>query len=222
MIASQICPFLLAFALLLPGATASAQRMAAILVDVEGRIDPEMQAGHEIAAGETLSLTPASTVTLVHYGTCEHVIVRGGRVVLRESGFDTPGGTILLREEASCPAARRPQLAREKEVSGLGGLRMRNMPPAQAIPVRPSIVLVGEAARDVVAVEVEKDGRTIARLPVRRQNAVWPSDAPALQPGLGYAVKMLYRRGETSSVPASVTRHLRADAAVPTVLIAQR
>jgi hypothetical protein len=212
---------LLALALLF-ASPAAAQRIVAILVDVEGPTEPAMPAGSEVPAGQTLKLGSRSTVNFVHYGTCEYVVVRGGTVVLNDAGYDASGGTILGREAASCPTARRPQLARGNEVSGLGGLRMRGVEPAQAIPMRPRIVVAGVAAREVVAVEVAKEMRTIARMPVRGNNAVWPPDAPTLEPGLGYAVRLFYRGGATSSVPVTVSRDLKADATLPTVLIAER
>lgn len=185
-------------------------------------MEPPLPAGAEVPAGQVLSLGPRATVNLVHYGKCEFVMLRGGSLLLKETGYELSGGAVLRTEVASCPASRRPQLARSGEVSGLGGVRLRNMAPPQTMQTRPRIVVAGPAAPEIVAAEIAQGERVLVRLPVNGGKAAWPADVPPLQPGTGYAVRFLRRSGEVTAMSANVSRDLESDGHLPTVFALER
>jgi hypothetical protein len=203
--------------LALGGATpAFGQSAAAILVDVEGAMQPQLPPGTELAPGQTLALTSRATLNFVHYGACEFVRVFGGSLTIREKDYELTGGMVVQTERASCPTSRRRALQRGNEASGVGGLRLRNV-SAQQIQTQPRIILTGAAATDIVAVEVLELDRTLIRLKVEREQAVWPSELPPLRPGAHYTFRFIRRQGEATVLTALTSGNLTSDARVPAV-----
>jgi hypothetical protein len=201
---------------LLTASAATAQRAVAILVDVDGPLDPPLSAGVELSAGQTVALQPKTTASIVHYEKCEFVSFRGGALHLTETSFSVSGANNVQKESASCPSSRRPSLVRSNEASGMGGMRIRTIATPQPVPPRPRILVTGNVV-NVVAAEVIDGDQVIARFPLRDGRAAWPSGQPALRPGSTYIIRFVRQNGEIAGVPVAVSDNLKSDRRVPAV-----
>jgi hypothetical protein len=179
-------------ALTLLGVPAAAAGSVALVLEVAGGTEPALEPFSEMTANQSVDLVDQATVTLLHYGTCEEVVVRGGRLVVTERQYLTQKGEGVLKvTRAKCP--KRVALAGEART---GGVRLRAGSSGLQLNPRPSFVVVGPNRPDVVEVAVRRGETKLGAFRLDGPRFSWPADAASLAPGRDYSLQFSRRDGQ--------------------------
>lgn len=169
---------------------------AALIIDVQGDMDPAIEPYEEVRGGTTLKLGPETELTISHYKSCREVTVRGGSVKVRTRALKINGGKVLSDITDACPA--RAELADDN--TGTGVVRLRDDGPALTLRPRLRIVIVGaNQAAYTTATLFAPDGAIVATAPIQERTAVLPINAPLLAPGPGYRLELTGEQAERPS-----------------------
>lgn len=171
---------------------AQAARAVALVLDLNGDAKPAVEPFSELASNDSITLADDASITFLHYGTCEEVVVKGGVLVLTERTYLSRKGKIVKVTRAKCP--KKVALAGEART---GGVRLRAGSAGLKLNPKPSFVLVGAARAGVSEVVVMRDGKEVAREKVDGAKFVWPGDAKPLAPGRGYSLSLVDSGGKT-------------------------
>ena len=172
---------------------AQAARAVALILDLHGGAKPEVEPFSELAANDSVTLADGASITFLHYGTCEEVVVEGGVLVLTERKYLSQKGKIVSVTRAKCP--KKVALAGEART---GGVRLRAGSAGLKLNVKPSFVLTGAGREGVTEVVVMRDGKELGRQRMDGAKLAWTGDA--LSPGRGYSLSLM-RGGAKSGEP---------------------
>lgn len=187
MLAATLCAGLVAIA----GAAQAAQAVALIL-DVAGVANQDVQPFIELGANDSVDLGGGS-ITLMHYGTCEEVVVEGGTLVVTERQYLTRKGKIVSVTRAKCPK----KVALEGEAR-TGGVRLRAGSAGLKLGTEPSFVVIGPGRADIAEVAVLHGGTEVARFKLSGPKVRWPEGTAPLAPGRDYALAFTRKDGNTA------------------------
>ncbi|MEQ9638434.1 MAG: hypothetical protein RIM84_00290 [Alphaproteobacteria bacterium] len=180
---------LLACGMLFAG-PAQAARAVALILDLNGGAKPELEPFSEMAANDSVTLADGASITFLHYGTCEEVVVEGGVLVLTERNYLSQKGKIVSVTRAKCP--KKVALAGEART---GGVRLRAGSAGLKLNTKPSFVLTGTGREGVTEVVLMHDGKEVGRQKMQGAKLVWSGDA--LSPGRGYSLSLMRGSGES-------------------------
>jgi hypothetical protein len=167
-------------ALLLAAAPSRAGPPAGIIMALSGETDPKLAAMQEIPADVSLTLTPGSRLTFLHYGRCRLVTVSAGTVTLSGADYRTDG-KIESEKDGPCPL-----------VYTLGG----GIKPTPHWPVNPEFVFGGQRAGAVTAAKIFADGKLdkpLMELALAGWRASEPADAPRMAAEGRYVLRLTMR-----------------------------
>ena len=173
---SALAALLCAGMLVVAGAAHAASAVALIL-DVAGVADTAAQPFTELGANDSVELGDG-TMTIMHYGTCEEVVVKGGTLVVTERQYLTRKGKVVSVTRAKCP--KKVPLAGEART---GGVRLRAGNAGLKLGTEPTFVVIGPGRGDVTEMAVLQDGKEVARHKLSGPKFRWPEGAAALSPG---------------------------------------
>lgn len=161
---------------------ATAQPVAMVL-GVQGTVNPPVAPYAELEPGATLTLAPGAVLTINHYGSCNEVTVHGGTVTVGDDTLDLTDATGIARQPATCPRVISPAVVSVGAGVILRGGAFSVLP---GIALMPEIVIAGDAGA-VRKLRIGHDGREIADLPVRAGRVIWPTTL-ALSDGEDYVL----------------------------------
>lgn len=183
----------------------------ALLVKVDGPVEPLVESFAELRRGDTLTVGRGGKVSLLRYSDCAAVEIVGGQIVGGEDGVDLRGADVASESHGKCPG--------EITVGSgavMGGVVVRGAAPTHQFPrpvsVRPTFVFPGTPGKRVQQIELRQGGRTVRQLSVRGRRAVWPKDAAPLKPGSSYEllVRLDQANGNVRAVKISPTEDASA------------
>jgi hypothetical protein len=215
---SPLFALLILAALIAGGSAARAQHAVAIVVDIDGKTSPALAANAEIPDKSVIALQPGTTLTLVHYKSCELLVVSGGRIAVEEGKYDVSGTKVVQEEKVSCPAEQQTTLANSNQASGTAALVLRSGEPGRTfIPLKPMVLAVGGKARDFVRVEILDGTNVVATLPLASGRAAWPAGTKPLVGYRKYTLRFVAAGGAAVSFPVTANPSLPQDGKAPTV-----
>ena len=154
---------------------AHAQAGSALVLEKNGRSEPELQPYSEIRDGSTVSLTPGARLVFLHYGTCRIVTVVGGRIAMAAHTYTVTGAPRPHEVRAPCP-----QKARLKDETDTAGVTARAGPPALRLSATPTFVLTGSRADEFATVRISRGETALMEAPLAGRKFGWPADAAPL------------------------------------------
>jgi hypothetical protein len=175
-----------------PAVAAAQPRGVALVLEVGGAITPPLQLHSEIPEGTAVSLAADARLLFLHYETCRAVAVVGGTLTVKAEDYALSGGRTESEIRRTCP--RRVTV---RGSGGVGGITMRALapPPALALPVRPSFVVVGARANDFARARISRGGEPVAEVGLEHRSFRWPADARPLEPNAEYELSLLPATG---------------------------
>ena len=180
---------LIGFCLLIAPVAAVAEPVALVL-EVQGEIEPPVEPFAELEPGALLTLSPGAAVTLEHYASCEEVTARGGTVGVGARGLDLSAASDVARRPVDCP-----QLVRLSEAHVNAGVVLRSVTsagdagPAQTVGLAPTIIVAG-GKPGIDRMMIERDGREVVTLPVLERQVDWPEGTLFLSDGARYRLTL--------------------------------
>ncbi len=176
---------LAAAAILLPSLALAANAPAALVIEYSGKADPRLDAYSELADGTEVQLGASDSLTLLHYRSCKQVTVTGAKVKVAMQRLEVTGGKKTEEPGDQCPSEVKVATA---GVSGGVLLRSVNV---SVVPPDLNCVLVGDRRAQVAAIEVQKDGAPVGRVPVTSAALTLPETIPLLQENASYKLQMI-------------------------------
>jgi hypothetical protein len=196
---------------------AQAQRPVAILVELDGKITPDLGAGAELNNKSSLTLAAGTTLAFIHYRTCRLVSVKGGTIAVDVLEYTVSGGEVLEEEKVTCPAEQ-AGLAGSGQASGTAALVLRSgAAPRTQIPLRPAVMAAGPRAAEFARVEFLDGERTVATLPLAKGRAAWPADKPALVAYRQYTARFVPASGAPVTFAVIANSTLKSDGKAPAI-----
>jgi hypothetical protein len=175
-------------AVALSGVSRAAEPVALVL-ELDGAMEPPVEPFSELAPGETIRLSDGATLAFLHYPSCAEVTVRGGRLVLSEQRYTLQGGKIVSVDRARCP--KTVVLTENRQV---GGVLLRGG-GGPSLSTRPEFVIAGQGAGDVARVRVRDGDTVLAEAAVAGKWFEWPEGAAELAAKKGYKAELLDASG---------------------------
>ncbi len=156
---------------------------------------PELAPYSEIMAGAEFDLG-ADTLSFVHYGTCDTVEVKGGRLKVGPDDFQA-GGTTKELGKGQCPE----QVA--IKTGGVSGGVLMRAALTPTVPPRFDCVLAGRKSRDFSAVQIVDGSLVVTQLPLGARKIALPAILPPLKEGRTY--RLVFMPGNPVEPPREVT-----------------
>ncbi len=159
----------------------------ALVLEVEGGIEPSIEPFTELEANSSFRLADTTKLVFQHYGTCDTVTVVGGRVNFTERQFLVQRGKVVDVKRERCPQAT--TLGKDGRMGGVlmrgkrgGGMRMKP---------RPRLVFTGPGRDAFARLRILKDGAPVLEADLVGRNFNWPKEAAPLAPGPGYVLEVV-------------------------------
>ncbi len=181
----------LGFAAALP-AHAAPPPAVALILGVEGAVDPASEPFTEITAGVALTLSDDAMLEFSHYPTCREVLVRGGLVVFTEQTFLVRKGEVVRETQVGCPQSI--SLPWDGEVAGLTMRAVR----ATVVGPYPSFVLVGDAPARLGRWRILREDVPLGEGRVASSKIDWPQERDPLTVGTDYSLELVGTEGDGS------------------------
>lgn len=168
------------------------QPPVALVIEVNGTIEPALEPYSEVANKDNVKLTGGAKVTFLHYATCQEVVVSGGRITFTAEAFRVEGGDITNSSRVDCP---RLVTIQPDAVAGAVLFRSFRARTVVTLNPRPVFVLVGAKATNFTRIRILRDKKTIFEGKIEGRRFAWPEGEPPLAPGWVYSLDLLTAGG---------------------------
>lgn len=172
--------FLLALTI---GNPARAGEARALVMDVQGSVQPDIVEFAELSTGTVLTIGTGASVKLQHYATCETLTITGGKVTVGNAGFDLTQARVTSLSRSACSQVI--NLAYFGAASASTTIARAEAPPTIGLTPVFQFLDNGQPVPEQIA--VEHSLKVLKTLKVVDGRAVWPTDEP-LTHGLYYVV----------------------------------
>ncbi len=179
---------------------ARAAGAAAMVLELEGAIEPPLEAFDEIPSKSTVILADDDWLVFLDYNRCQTVEVAGGRIRFETRGFYVNKGKVRKVERAECP--REVAIAATGVVGGTVLRSATSGTVALKLPPNPTFVLVGPRAKDFRRVRFVKGDETVRELGLSGPRLTWDEGSAPLALGTDYELVLL--PAEAGSEPLSL------------------
>lgn len=200
---------------------ARAAGAAAMVLELEGAIEPPLEAFDEIPSKSTVILADDAWLVFLDYNRCQTVEVAGGRIRFETRGFYVNKGKVKKIERAECP--REVTIAATGVVGGTVLRSATSGTVALKLPPTPSFVLVGPRAKDFRRVRFVKGDKTVRELGLSGRRLTWDEGSAPLAIGTDYELVLLPAEagGEPLSLEIIVTdpKSMRASRAMTLIRV---
>jgi hypothetical protein len=186
-----------------PAASAYSEAVA-LVTEISGATTPALSVHREVAPGTRIVLGPGAHVSLLHYGSCTIVTLKGGTATVTDKGVEADAADIESMKPGPCPKVHK--IPRE-ELRPLGGVVVTRGRSRPSFDIAPDalVVLRGAAAADAVVVETLDNNRNPVGSRVAVQNRSFKLDG-SFQPKRSYLLKISFSGGsEPIEVPIAIS-----------------
>ena len=161
----------------------AAERSVALALEVSGPTVPVVEAYDELLSGQVVKLSAKSEIKFLHYGLCETVILKSGRIEFGEMGYAIDQGTIVEAVAGECPT--KIYLNQDAQVGGVvfrsaGLLRLSE---------RPNFMLIGRCRDQMKSVRISRSGKTVFEFKRMGRQLALPSGT-TLERGGNYLLEL--------------------------------
>lgn len=161
---------------------------AALVLEIEGALQAEVEAFDELSTGMSLELGEGGRIVFQHYATCDEVTVIGGKLYFFEGRYLVRKGKVVDVNRSRCPET--VDLGKSIEIAGS---MFRYGPGGPKMALKPVFVLLGGTWRDVAALRVRRGEEEVAELAPEARRVPWPEDAGLLVDGREYEIELVFR-----------------------------
>lgn len=146
---------------------------AALVIDAQGTVAPEVGAFEDVEAGTTLTLGADGEVIVSHYKACEEITATGaGTISIEAEALVLDGVTVTDRLAVDCPSA----VALASADTASATVVIRDVVPLAKVPLVPEIVLVGANAAKFDSLELMRGKTPVKTLTVKDRFVEWPTE----------------------------------------------
>ena len=197
---------------------ASAAQAAALVLEANGTMAPQLAPYREILPDAAIVLHGHAKLVFVHYFTCQKVIAVGGTVRVEAGRYAIAGGTV---SESRTPCPRRVSLKSGAETGGImvRGIRPPHPGASLLLSRQPSFVVVGVRAEDVAAVRIVREGQTVLEASLDGHRFQWPADSPVLLADTDYQLIVLFRTAAYAPVTLTFTTSATSEMPAPGLVL---
>lgn len=157
---------------------------AGLILDVRGKVEPNVSVYDEVDGGTVLKLANDATVKISHYAACEEVSVTGGTIVVGKDKLGVSGAKIRSHMPVRCP----DQIVMASADLVNMAVTLRSVRKVRVMAAAPSFVLPGSWGRQFTSIDVLSKAGRMASIPVVSGRATWPADVPPLALGASYVI----------------------------------
>lgn len=162
----------------------AAERSVALALEVSGTTMPVVEPYDELLSGQVVELSAKSEMKFLHYGLCETVIAKGGRVKFGGLGYKfIDQGTIVEAVAGECPT--KVSLNQDAQV---GGVVFRDA-GLLTMSERPNFMLIGRCRDQMKSVRISRLGKTLFEFKRMGRELILPSGT-TLEPGANYLLEL--------------------------------
>ncbi|SLN75719.1 hypothetical protein OCH7691_03932 [Oceanibacterium hippocampi] len=177
-----------------PGPALAAEP-AALVVDLQGSVSPEVEPFSELAEGDRLTLADDGEIIIMHYAACVESHYRGGEVTIGALGIETTGESV---SETSVECPRKVMLA--EGANKVASVVLRGGESVTVVNARPVFIFLAEG---IERIEIRREGLAVGTLEVANRFARWPEGTAPLSVGAGYEIAFIGGKA-TQTAAASV------------------
>lgn len=146
---------------------------AALVIDAQGSVAPEVGAFEDVDAGTVLTLGADAEVIVSHYKACEEITATGaGTISVNADALVLDGVTVSDRVAVDCPSA----VALASADTASATVVIRDVVPLAKVPLMPEIVLVGANAARFDSLELMRGKTSVKTMDVKDRFVVWPAE----------------------------------------------
>ncbi|MFP6752723.1 MAG: hypothetical protein VB855_13670, partial [Pirellulaceae bacterium] len=161
----------------------AAERSVALALEVSGTTMPVVEPYDELLSGQVVELSAKSEIKFLHYGLCETVILKGGRIEFGEMGYAIDQGTIVEAVAGECPT--KLYLNQDEQVGGVVFRSARLL----RLSERPNFMLIGRCRDHMKSVRISRSGKTLFEFNKMGDELALPSGT-TLEPGGNYLLEL--------------------------------
>ncbi len=177
---------------------------AALVLEIEGARQAEVEAFDELSTGMSLELGEGGRIVFQHYATCDEVTVIGGKLGFSERRYLVRNGKVVDVSRGRCP-----ETVDLRKSLAIGGVLLRSGPGGPKLALKPVFVLTGDAWRAVGMLRVHHGGALVVEITPEGREVPWPEAADPLVAGRKYEIELV-PRGEGEARREKVTAHRNA------------
>jgi len=192
----RIATLALPLLLLAAPAVAADDTPVALVLEVQGRVVPEVAPYSELNEGDRIDVPGGSRLVVLHYLSCDEMSVSQGSLEVHLLQYDWRGAPAQIARRP-CPSTVAVGDASPGGIVFRGSGGPAAPVPTSVVAPRPVFVLIGGGSATATAITLKQGDQVLATLPVRSGRAVWPSDKPALAAG-AYKGEIAGAAGETA------------------------
>ena len=185
---------------------------AALVLDVQGSVEPQVALYDEVGDGTVLKLGEGASLTISHYGACEEVAVTGGTVSIGIDKLGLDQSQIRSRTAVQCP----DQIVMAAADLINMAVTLRSAKKVKVMAPTPEFVLPGAWGKQFDKLDIY-GGDVPISVPVVGGHAVWPAELPPLTVGETYVIVLNGSAAQQHAARIEVT----ADSPTMTVLKAK-
>lgn len=157
---------------------------AALVLDVQGSVEPKVALYDEVGDGTVLTLAKGARLTISHYGACEEVAVTGGTVSVGIDKLGLDNSEVQSRTSVQCP----DQIVMAAADLINMAVTLRSAKKVKVMAPAPEFVLPGAWGKQFDKLDLYGDGGLVTTVPVSGGHASWPAAQAPLTVGGTYVV----------------------------------
>lgn len=186
-----------------PGDSKPKPKPQALVLSVTGAKDTTLQAFDHIYTGTQVDLRPSGVLVVSYLDTCLEETITGGRVKFNEGGRKLRKGAVASSVEIVCTSGDGVVSEEEQvnfdEIQALSPFHAtawqeRIIKTTQPIFQWPMGTQVPQVTLKILHLDAET-ALPVWQMDSAANHLIYPSDAPALVPGVPYQVEVLYPGG---------------------------
>jgi hypothetical protein len=164
----------------------------ALVIEKDGRTNPDLQPYSEIMAGDACEVPDGSSLVFIDYRSCDRVTVSGMTVNFSSSGFSTSGGANRSEQRVACPQTLATDSGGDNSSVLMRGIGNK----LPSIALRPTFVIISAPGRSFARLSVTNATGTLVDAELHGARFDWPPSILPLEAGAVYQLVLLPERAD--------------------------